>query len=687
MTAPTMRRLALTLLALLGVLLAPAPTVSAQEPEVVHLTLLEQTAWNSSFDEVNARELLVRFRAENLGSVAIGDLAIGVTLYGRVLSRTAFEDSLLSDPSLALKAETRPREGTIEPGETRDFELTFLLDDSAGLDPDDSGIYPLKIDLRSGFTSLGAIRTPVVFLVRQPVEPLRLSWTFVLHHPIEFGPDGEFTSTELETALAPGGRLGARIRALLELSRATTQPAVDVAVSPVLLTQLARMRDGYEVRIGDELLPVEAGEGGAKLAEDALTALVEIADAPNVRVSAMPFSAPELPSLVAGGLGRDLGIQLDRGREIVTDMLGTTPVAGILRPPGAALDDATLRELHDAGVSTLVVGPSTVQADPQPLGFAGPPTASLSESGALRAVVPDPSVAALLQSGLASTDPVLGAQVVLGEIASIWQEQPSELRGVALVMSEESLLPASFFLAFTRSIASAPWLTPMHAGEFATTFPPDEPSTLLEPSFRRFSTNYVEELKQARRHIATYRSMLVEPGDEPDRLETLLLLAESRQYLSTPEDGLAFIDGVRDSVGAVFGAISVESAPVITLTSSTGSGVPVTVRNDADEALRVSVQLESLGLSGTPTIDLELPPGDEQTITFRVDLVRTGRFEVQLRVLAPAGRVIQPAPGEEPLTLVLRSTVYNRIALVITIAAALVLLALWARRFLPRRTS
>jgi hypothetical protein len=30
--------------------------------------------------------------------------------------------------------------------------------------------------------------------------------------------------------------------------------------------------------------------------------------------------------------------------------------------------------------------------------------------------------------------------------------------------------------------------------------------------------------------------------------------------------------------------------------------------------------------------------------------------------------------------------VYNRIALVITIAAALVLLALWARRFLPRRT-
>ena len=478
-----MRRLALTFLALLGVLLAPVPTVSAQEPPVVRLTLLEQTPWNSSFDETNARELFVRFRAENLGSVSIDGLAIGVTLYGRLLSRSAFEESLLADPLLPLKGETRPREGTIEPGQTRDFELTFLLDELAGLDPDQSGVYPLKIDLRSGFTSLGAIRTPVVFLVRQPEIPLRLSWTFVLHHPIEFGPGGEFTSTELETALAPGGRLGAQIRALQELAVAPTQPAVDVAVSPVLLTQLARMRDGYEVLVGDEVLAVDPGEGGAKLAGEALVALEEIAGAPNVRVSAMPFAAPELPSLVAGGLGRDLRIQLDRGRALVEEML-TTPVAGVLRPPGAALDDETLRELPGVGVSTLLVGPATVETTPQPLGLAGPPAASLSESGVLRAVVPDPAVASMLQSGLGSSDPVRAAQVVLGEIASIWQERPGELRGIALILSEDSLLPAPFFAAFTRSIASAPWLTPMHAGEFATAFAPPEPSSLDSPSLR-----------------------------------------------------------------------------------------------------------------------------------------------------------------------------------------------------------
>jgi hypothetical protein len=48
-------------------------------------------------------------------------------------------------------------------------------------------------------------------------------------------------------------------------------------------------------------------------------------------------------------------------------------------------------------------------------------------------------------------------------------------------------------------------------------------------------------------------------------------------------------------------------------------------------------------------------------------------------MVSPSGRPIGEA------RLVVRSTAYNRIALVITIGAALVLLLLWARRFVPGR--
>src|SRR3990170_1767323 len=424
MCRPTMRRLAFGPRVPRGRLALPAPPPPAQEPAAARLTLVSQTPWNSS----NDRLLSVRFRAENLSDAPIGDLSIGVTLYGRVITRTAYEGSLVSDPGFVIDAETFVREGALEPGVARDFEIAFSLD-SAGIDPVHSGVYPLKVELRSGLMSLAAIRTPVVFVVRQPEQPLVLSWTFVLDHQIVFRPDGVFTSTALEEALAPGGRLSAQIRALLELATGSPQPAVDVAGSPVLLVQLGRMRDGYEVLDDGDVRQVTPGEGATGLAQRAIEDLRTIAAAPNVRLSALPFSTPELPALLAGGLGRDVPIQLERGREVVGSLLQTTLSPDTLRPPGAVVDDAALRELTAEGIGTVVVGPGTVVPSPQPLGFAGPATVAIGEDGVIDAIVPEPAIATLLQEGLVDEDPVRAAQAVLGELASIWQERPGEARG------------------------------------------------------------------------------------------------------------------------------------------------------------------------------------------------------------------------------------------------------------------
>ncbi|HYG72654.1 MAG TPA: hypothetical protein VEC15_10290, partial [Actinomycetota bacterium] len=64
---------------------------------------------------------------------------------------------------------------------------------------------------------------------------------------------------------------------------------------------------------------------------------------------------------------------------------------------------------------------------------------------------------------------------------------------------------------------------------------------------------------------------------------------------------------------------------------------------------------------------------------FSVDVRSTGRFKVELRVAAPGGRVI------EETSFVVRSTVYNRIALIITVVAGVALVAMWARRLWRRR--
>jgi Family of unknown function (DUF6049) len=694
MARPIMRRLPplvrlltpVIVFVLLVVLGRSAPSAIAQETPSVALTLLSQTSWNcptatedlapgrSTWSCPAGRDLVVRFRAQNLGTTPLGELAIGATLYSRVLSRSEYEDSLGSDPPLAIEAQTLPREGTIPPGSTRDFEVSVSLDQ--GIDPDQSGLYPLKVDLRSGFTSVAALRTPAIFLVRQPEIPLGLSWTFVLSHPITFAPDGTFTDPSLETALGAGGRLNGEIHALAELAVDPVAPPVDVAISPVLLTQLARMADGYEVSEDGETRRVQPGEGGAALARQALESLRAIVAAPSVEVTALPFSAPEIPSLYGGGLGRDVDVQLQHGRDVTSTLIGAEIPESIVRPPGAALDDATLRGLAADDIRTLIVGPTTVDLPEQPLGFAGPATTSLG-GGALAAVVPEPASDALLGS-VVGEDPVRAAQVLLGELTTIWQEQPGERRGVALVFSEDAPLPGPFFAPIVRSIATAPWLAPSAVDGFVATFPPSDESALASPSFRRFPITYVASLKQARRRIDTLRSMLPDNSLEPARLETMLLLAEARQYLTSTTEGLAFIDAARRSVRATVDDLALETVDSVTLTSDSG-GIPVTISNDGPHSLEFWVQLASTRIQTEPATRVRLAPGESDTLQLQARLRSTGRFPVRVLMVSPSGRLI----GETQI--VVRSTAYNRIALLITIGAALVLLLVWARRFVPGR--
>ncbi len=679
MTAPTMHRLAALLAIVPALFLVPMSPAAAQTPSSVRMTLVTQTPWNSADQPM----LDVQVQAENTGVTAVTDLSLGVTLWGPATSRSEYERSLVADPtSVGIVTETLSREGSIEAGATRTFQISLDLS-TAGLSATQSYVYPMKIDLRSAFTSLAAVRSPVVYLVRRPEIPLALTWTFVLYEPIIFGPDGVFESTALERSLAPGGQLAGELRALAVLAQDPAAVPVDVVVAPTLVTQLQRMRSGYSVVDGGTTRTVATGQGGAAAAADALTELKQIAAGPGVELSALPFSSPSLPALVESGLERDLPIQLERGREIVGTALGVSPVTQLLRPPNSMLDQETLDALAAQGPLLLLLDPASAPAAPQPNGFAAPPTAALTSGiGTVSAIVPDAGTETLLTSPLLVSDPVLAAHAVIGELAQIWLEQPGVERGIALTLPEALVLPGPFFGTLVRGIEGAPWLAPRRATDLNATFPAADGATRLIPSpISVFSRDYVDELKQTSRRIDIYRSMLVDQSPLPDQLETDLLLAESGQFVNDPSGGLAFIRSVRDTVGAVFSGIRPDADQIVTLTSSTGNAIPIRVTNGTDEPLRVTVRLVSPHLKTTPQQTRVLAADTTVTLSMSVSLRTTGRFPVQIVVVSPSGRTI----GQS--TLIVRSTAYNRIALLITLGAALVLLALWSRRFLPRRTS
>ncbi len=671
--------LALVCLLCIGLLAAGTRRVAAQEPSV-RLTLREQSpSWN----DPSHQRVALRVRAENTGQETLGDLSIGVTLWPPVFSRTAFEESLEADPAdaAALLAETRPRDGTLAAGEVRDFFVPVELP-VAQLSSTQTLVYPLKIDLRSGYRSLAAIRTPVIYLVRRPTYPLAFSWTVVLHAQLTMEPNGTFASTALESSISPGGRVSGLISALSHVAAAGK--AVDVVVSPLLVYQLQQMRDGYRVVDDDgSVRAVPAGEGGSAAAATALARLGAVARSPNVELSALPYSEPLLPAIASGRLASDFGVQLLRGRELVADSLGRQPSTTLLRPPRSAIDEPTLDRLAASGVSTLILDPWTVPRAEDDQGFALPPTVTLAaQNGSLSAVVADAAVQSMLGSGTAAEDPVLAAQAMLGELASIWLQRPGEPRGLTMTVGEELTAPATFYLALARRLADAPWLAKRTASSLVAdpSLPRTEPPAEIVPRQAAFSTSYVAGIKRTRRRIETLRQMLVRPSKLPDYLDRLLFLAESQRFVGDELTGAAYIARADNLVDSVFGAVQPQVGQPITLTSSAIRNVPIAVRNAAPMPLRVIIRLSSPHLQSPSERMRVIPAHATVTVGMDLELKTTGRFEVDVHVLAPSGTSV----GHE--TLVVRSTAYNRVALVITVGAAMLALLVWARRFVPRRT-
>jgi hypothetical protein len=669
--------LGVTTLLCLTFLTASPPAFAQESP--LRLTLLKQTPqWN---DRDHA-SVTIRFRAENTGTETYDALSIGITLWSPALSRTAFEEAMAGDTSgsSVLLGQTRPRDGELAPGDVREFTVPFDLP-LAQLSATQSLVYPLTIDVRSHFRSLAEIRTPVIYLVRTPVLPIAFSLSFVLHAQLTLRPDGVFASPAFETAVAPGGRIAGQIAAIRHV--VDEGAPVDFVVSPLLLLQLLQMSNGYRVIDGGRVRAVSEGQGASASAAEALASLRAIAHAPSVEVSALPYSEPLLPALTSGGLARDLGVQIRMGREVVSTLLGATPSTTVFRPPRSALDQGSLDELSAQGVSTLLLDPATVERTEDAQGFAPPPLASLAAGSATpTAVVGDPAVQAMLTNAVVGDDPVLGARWVLGDLAEIWLQRPGEARALATILGEEVTAPGAFYGALARGLAEAPWLrlrtASALAGDDGAQGPGGLSKVLGSPS--AFSSAYVGAIKRARRVVATYRTMLVRASGQQSHLEQLLLLAESQRFVGDEGAGMAYVDRVLDAAQSAFSSIRPQVGQSITLASSSIRNVPILVANDATVPLRATIRLSSNHLVEPVERTRVFPPRSTTTVSFDLQLTTRGRFEVNVDTVAPSGRVI----GHR--ILVLRSTAYNRIALLITIGAAALAILVWARRFLPRRT-
>ncbi len=668
-------------------LLLSVPAARGQEPSGVLLTLASQTPFTTLKDPA----LRVTVSAQNPTDQAFADLSVSITVGQAIRSRTQYDTSLRDGPGLSpLSITPFPQAGTLDPGQAR--PLSAELDvRSAGIEPGESLVYPLQIDVRSSGVALAAINTAEINIVRTPEQPIQLAWWAEITAPPAFDPGGRLTDPAFEAAIEPGGTLGTEIEALrIQATDPERGDPIDVVIEPAVVEQLQRMADGFERPDGTT---VDQGRDGAATAQGVLASLREIAAAPGVQISSMPFAAPQIPALLADGLTDDLERQDAAGGAVLSEALGVTAAPAVARPPQGALNDPAVDTLVRGGATTLLADAGTVARPAQANDFAPPPTATLLTASGTTAqlVLPDPGSQALLQDPALLGDPVRASQAVLGELATIWRESPvpadqpdgsQTVRGIALALPAG--MPAGIWTPITQRIAQAPFLQTRFAQEFAAQVHPSGPPAVLQaPSTLTFSKTYAEGIRDERHSLDAYRSMLVEPTPLPDELGGDLLYAEAGVYLGEAGElaGRAWIDQVHTATEDVFSRARPQPAQEFTFTSAAGT-IPLRMGDPGAAPLKIVVQLRSawFRFPDGPVQIVTLSRAN-QVVTFKAEATAGGQaHSIQLLVRAPSGR-----PLDDPQTLVVRTAAVNRIALEITVLAALGLAVLWARRLIRVR--
>ncbi|MEA2551821.1 MAG: hypothetical protein QOE25_1590, partial [Actinomycetota bacterium] len=627
--------------------------------------------------------LRITVTATNTGSTTIAALLVRVSIGASILTRTQYEASLTEGPGLPVLTRSFPVKGPLTAGASRDLSVQVPAGGPGGI-PNvtlDSQVYPLRvgvIDAANG-AELGGLNSVAIEIVRQPEKPLRLGWTVEVGGGVSgFDARGQVTPA-IESTIAPGGRLTAELTTAKGL--ADLGVPFDLAVEPSLLDQLNRMTGGYQRT--DET-KVAAGEAGAVRASVLLDLLRAAAKGRHTQLTSEPYAWSSIPALLQAGLVRDLNAQAFLGRTTVAQLLGVSPDLSVTRPPAGALDDQALRAIITRNASLVLAEPDSITRPTQANDFAPPPAAIVQERNtSATLVLPDPGTQALLQDPSLTQDPVRAAQVTLGELATIWKQEPvpagDTYRGVAITLP--STLPPTFWSAFTRRVTTAPFLLPVTADKLvAQVPPPSQAARLTGENPATFRSSYVDSLRIAERDVVAFRSMLAPDDPQPGRLERNLFVAESSAYLQDEQAGKAWISAVRALTERTFAKVLPPPNQAFTFTARSGT-IPVSLGDPGPRPVKVVLHLESSRMTfpegATKTITLERA---NQIATFAITTSAVGPSSVVLTMTAPNGYEL----GRQ--VIVVRSTAVNSIALVITLGAGLVLILLWARRWFKRPT-
>ncbi|MFL6123272.1 DUF6049 family protein [Actinophytocola sp.] len=596
----------------------------------------------------------------------------------------------------------------LEPGDSADFEISIPVTGSGRttLAVDEPGVYPLLVNVNgrpdySEQARLGAvsIALPVLSVPggsqarpKSARPDVTIVWPLLDERPRQVPTtDGRtlLTDDDLADSLGAGGRLFDLVKSVSTASETNSEllSSICFAVDPDLLQTVSKMAQGYQVRTDGG--QVVAGKG-RQAAADWLGAVQDLTT--GHCVIAVPYADADLVALSRAG-AVDLAQLSLTSSSIVRDVLSMQPLKGVYWPAGGTYDQRSMVDLANVGAANLLVDPAHLQN----VEGSAPYVINTQTANKVRALPVDSLVSDALASPTTGATDVAdtGGSVQKGLAALVYRAAFDQRAGGQVLVTPPRRWLASGaeladFLRLAGNLFTSGFTTPLPLDQ-AVNAPDGGAAGDLSFSPQDSTAEIPAQVTaEVMRINATRRDMLDSMADDntnkadPNSLlapiQFGLLRGVSTAWRGDLQDAantVGFVDGQLDALRNLV----VVKNPGRPLSLASGdSPIPVTIYNGLPVTIVVRISLSSVpGLRPEPIQDVRIPPGGSAPRYVPVEVSRSGRFSVDVRLTTPGG-----TPLGQQVRLELNSTSYGIISVAVTGTAGAVLVLLVGFRVFRR---
>lgn len=542
-----------------------------------------------------------------------------------------------------------------------------------------SGIYALQVravDI-SDSSHFGFTQT---FLPWYPNDRDYKPINLLVYWPLATIPNKTSTNLLMTDQTPTSVDTDGRLNGLVNVSNA--KYSATWVVDPSLVQTVATITNGYEY-LNDQNEQIKGTHN-----EAAANWLARTKQTLNgARVLAMPYAHSDTTALVANNLRSNAARAIRSAASTLSTDLGTTVTQSLTWLPEGNMSPEAMDFSSRAGATLAVVSREALSDD----GYFGrsrnPMTEIQTDRDSVPGVIADPDLsAAFAQPADGPVDQVRLRQRIFALLGA-W---PSSDEETSVVVAPPTLwAPSTVVLdSVLSTVKQAKWVTAASQEQVIEAHLPDRTSILRAPSTGattgRGTTNYFRGIAAAQRSLRPFNSILSNPAEYTNPMQSALLRAESTAWRGNRRNGRALLDMINQQIAQSKGKLRAVASEVVSVSGDSGS-IPITLINDFDQPATIKVRLDA-----TPSVRLEsevesefrIPARRKTSVEIPIKVVGSEDLPVNIQLVAPDG-----SDWGTPEEISVRSSAYARAATWVVIAAFALLVILLTINSIRRRTN